>query len=171
MRLILDALILAGVVLVGGVGLYELHAVHDDLQSVRHTLTSTRGADQSGTSQEVRALRRQVQRLTHQLTALQKRSAGRRRFPVRGVRHASVLATVIGFNYAFRPNRLSVRVGTTVTWVNKTSSPHTVTSLRGLFNRYLPAYRGVTLLFGRPGTYRYHCRFHPYQRGTIVVLP
>jgi plastocyanin len=73
-------------------------------------------------------------------------------------------------NY-FRPARVTVSVGTTVRWTNRGHHGHAVTSdddgwdsgELGLGGSY-----GHT--FNRPGTYHYHCKFHPDEmRGVVIV--
>jgi plastocyanin len=74
--------------------------------------------------------------------------------------------------YAFHPGTLTVRAGTTVTWVNKDDDVHTIKSAGGpeVFNS--PALDTGTrfgFVFHRAGTYRYICSVHPYMHGVIVV--
>ena len=81
-----------------------------------------------------------------------------------------VQVTVRRLDYVFQPTRISVTVGTRVIWVNRTSEEHSITSAGAhLFNRTLPVHGRVELVFLKPGRYPYLCRFHPYQRGEIVV--
>jgi plastocyanin len=89
--------------------------------------------------------------------------------------HASVSITSSGYygNFAFSPSSLSITVGTTVTWTNGTTAPHTVTSDAGdpaTFNDSLGS-NGATFsfTFTAPGTYHYHCSVHPYMKATITV--
>lgn len=79
-------------------------------------------------------------------------------------------SSVIIANFAFQPAWISVPAGTTVTWVNGDGVAHTVTSDSGAFDSgaIAPgASFGVT--FSTPGTYTYHCAFHPMMTGTVVV--
>ena len=72
--------------------------------------------------------------------------------------------------FAFTPSTLTVTVGTTVTWRNTTSAPHTVTSDDGTtFNGMLSTGGTFTFTFTKAGTYAYHCNIHPYMKATIVV--
>lgn len=74
-------------------------------------------------------------------------------------------------NYTF-PEQLEVAVGTTVTWTNMDSDPHTVTS-----NPNGDAFQSGTLregetfsfTFTEAGTYEYFCEFHAEMEGTVVV--
>jgi plastocyanin len=80
----------------------------------------------------------------------------------------SVLGGYGGFS--FSPSVLTIKVGTTVTWTNNTSAPHTVTSDTGAFNGSLGR-SGATFsfTFTRAGTFSYHCSIHPYMKATITV--
>ena len=61
-------------------------------------------------------------------------------------------------------------VGGTVTWINKDTMSHTVTSDTGLFDSGILS-TGATWshTFTTPGMYPYHCTPHPQMTGTIVV--
>jgi plastocyanin len=73
-------------------------------------------------------------------------------------------------NYAFVPNTLTVKVGTTVTWTNKDSVTHTVDSNTGVFNSgFLLPGKTFSYTFNSIGTFQYHCAIHPYMTGTIIV--
>ncbi len=77
--------------------------------------------------------------------------------------------------YAFSPTTLTIKVGTTVVWKNTTSAPHTVTSDdgksfdSGVNNPIAPQSGTFSFTFTQPGTYAYHCSFHPYMKATIIV--
>ncbi len=77
--------------------------------------------------------------------------------------------------YAFSPATLTIKVGTTVVWKNTTSAPHTVTSDdgksfdSGVNNPIAPQSGTFSFTFTQPGTYAYHCSFHPYMKATIIV--
>ncbi len=72
--------------------------------------------------------------------------------------------------FSFSPSVLTIKVGTTVTWTNTSSAPHTVTSDTGAFNHSLGG-SGATFsfTFTRAGTFSYHCSIHPYMKATITV--
>ena len=77
----------------------------------------------------------------------------------------------------FMPGTLTVAAGTTVTWRNKNSEQHTVTSNTSLFNNILYTV-GSTLdsfsyTFTQPGTYYYYCQPHLNggMTGKIIVTP
>lgn len=77
--------------------------------------------------------------------------------------------------FAFSPTTLTIKTGTTVVWKNTTSAPHTVTSDdgksfdSGTSNPIAPQSGTYSFTFNQPGTYAYHCTFHPYMKATIIV--
>lgn len=71
---------------------------------------------------------------------------------------------------SFNPATVNVAGGTTVTWVNEDSVPHTVTSREGLFDSGTLTPRGAfRYKFEKPGTYSYFCKVHPSMTGQVVV--
>jgi plastocyanin len=68
--------------------------------------------------------------------------------------------TVTISNFQFAPKSVTVKAGSTVTWVNKDGT-HTVTADNGSFQSpNLTAGKSFTHKFTNPGTYRYYCSFH-----------
>jgi len=64
---------------------------------------------------------------------------------------------------------LTVKVGTTVTWINHDSAPHTVTGgplNSGTMNQHAT----YSYTFTEPGTYDYICAYHPNMRHRIIVV-
>ena len=57
-------------------------------------------------------------------------------------------------NFAFSPQTLTVAVGTTVTWTNKDSAAHTVTSDSGAWtdSGMLDTNKSFSVTFSKPGT-------------------
>src|SRR5262249_46861387 len=73
-------------------------------------------------------------------------------------------------NFTFAPQRLTVKSGTTVTWVNGDDIPHTVASTTKLFkSQALDTKDQFSFIFTTPGVYEYFCSLHPHMTGTIVV--
>ncbi len=73
-------------------------------------------------------------------------------------------------NFAFSPINLSVKKGTSVTWVNDDSMPHTVTSKKGIFSsRSLSKGDTFSYTFNSVGSYDYICNFHPSMSANITV--
>jgi plastocyanin len=73
-------------------------------------------------------------------------------------------------NFMFNPATITVKVGSTVTWVNLDDEPHTVFSDAGLFrSSALDTKEHFSFKFDKAGTYHYLCTIHPRMLGTIVV--
>jgi plastocyanin len=72
--------------------------------------------------------------------------------------------------YAFLPQRITVKPGTTVTWTNDGDDSHTVTSSAKLFkSRPLDTGDKFSFTFTTPGAYEYFCSLHPHMTGAVVV--
>src|SRR5215212_1447944 len=88
--------------------------------------------------------------------------------PIAAHQNAPVEVQVIDF--AFEPGTITVPAGTTVTWTNTGSRPHTVTADDGSFDSgRLDPGEQFSQTFEQPGTFTYHCGFHPEMQGSIVV--
>ena len=74
-------------------------------------------------------------------------------------------------SFDFRPAAITVPVGTRVTWRNADTAGHTATSDHsGAFDTgAIQRGRSKTLTLSRKGTDPYHCDFHPYMKGEVVV--
>jgi plastocyanin len=73
-------------------------------------------------------------------------------------------------NMAFDPVTITVTANTTITWTNKDGPAHTVTSNTGLFDSgSMSTNATFSHLFATPGSYPYHCTFHPSMTATVVV--
>lgn len=75
-------------------------------------------------------------------------------------------------NFSFSPMALTVAAGTKVTWTNHDDIPHTVVSDDDphLFKSPpLDTDDAYSVIFQKPGTYRYFCSVHPKMVGTIIV--
>ena len=85
-------------------------------------------------------------------------------------------------NYAFTPQKLTVKAGTKVTWTNNDSVPHNVTSAADMTtsatttNTFASGNfdQGQTFsyTFAKAGTYYYECTIHasmPAMHGEIIV--
>jgi len=72
--------------------------------------------------------------------------------------------------FGFTPSTLTVRRGTTVTWVNDDLLPHTVTSTEGAFaSQAIRGDESFAFRFDAPGAYSYFSGFQPQMTGKIVV--
>jgi predicted lipoprotein with Yx(FWY)xxD motif len=73
-------------------------------------------------------------------------------------------------DFAFNPDPLEISVGTTVTWTNEDSAPHTATGNGNTFTTpTLKQGESASVTFDKAGTFEYHCEFHANMHGTIVV--
>ena len=74
-------------------------------------------------------------------------------------------------NFNYIPTELTIKVGETVTWTNKDSVKHTVTSDSGeeLNSDYLAKDETYSHTFDQAGEYPYHCIPHPFMEGKIIV--
>ena len=80
---------------------------------------------------------------------------------------------------AFSPNPVNAKVGDTVTWTNKDSTPHTVTSGSNAtpdgrfdssdFRQLLIPEGTFSHTFEEAGEYPYYCGLHPNMLGTVLV--
>jgi plastocyanin len=67
---------------------------------------------------------------------------------------------------AFEPAEIAVAPGTTITWTNEGTAPHTVTADGGLFDSgTLEPGDTFSYTFEEPGEYPYYCRFHGDEGG------
>jgi len=71
---------------------------------------------------------------------------------------------------SFSPASKTVKVGTTITWINNDVVPHTVTADDNSFDSGSIAAGGkFTHTFAAAGTFAYHCNFHAGMNGTVVA--
>lgn len=79
-------------------------------------------------------------------------------------------AKVLIKDFMFTPTSLTVKAGTTVTWVNMDDEPHTVVLSTGLFRSGgIDTNESYSFKFDKPGTYGIVCSIHPRMVATIVV--
>jgi plastocyanin len=70
----------------------------------------------------------------------------------------------------FNPSTKTVAVNTTLTWTNKDSYAHTVTSDSTMFDSGNLAGNGTfSYTFTQKGTFNYHCKIHSMMKGTVIV--
>jgi quinohemoprotein ethanol dehydrogenase len=73
-------------------------------------------------------------------------------------------------DYLFRPNRVQVPVGTTVTWTNAGSVTHTATDIQGAWDTGdVAGGQAATVTFNAAGTFTYSCQPHPWMTGQVIV--
>jgi len=87
---------------------------------------------------------------------------------------AAASATVIQKDISFNPNRVEIKAGGTVTFINEDPFGHNVysESTGGEFDigRQQMGQKNV-ITFRRPGTFIAECRIHPKMRLEVVVTP
>ena len=72
--------------------------------------------------------------------------------------------------FTFLPQRITVKAGTTVTWINEDDVPHTIVSSSKVFkSKALDTADNFSFTFTTPGTYDYFCSLHPHMTGAVVV--
>jgi plastocyanin len=72
----------------------------------------------------------------------------------------------------FIPGEITVVPGTTVTWVNNETMPHTVVDSNKAFRSKTLAKDGrFSFTFTTTGDYSYVCSIHPNMKGKIIVKP
>ena len=78
--------------------------------------------------------------------------------------------TSIGKAYLPDPITVVVGVNNTLKWSNDDTAPHTVTANDASFDsgNVAPG-QSYTFTFTTPGTYQYHCVYHPWMIGTVIV--
>lgn len=86
----------------------------------------------------------------------------------------SVASTSVAIkDFAFGPKTVTVKKGTTVTWTNSDSMPHTVTTSFGAPEAFdsgsMANGKSFTHTFNTVGTYDYVCTFHASMKGVVVV--
>lgn len=73
--------------------------------------------------------------------------------------------------FVFVPRTITVRAGTTVTWLNQDTAVHNIVADHGAFPSSPNLNQGAKYshTFNTPGTYRYICGVHTFMTGTVVV--
>jgi plastocyanin len=80
-------------------------------------------------------------------------------------------ATVVEMlDSSFAPAAVTVTQGSTVTWRNVSTPPHTATADNGSFDSGILDEGGsFSQVFNTPGTYSYLCQVHPSMTGSVTV--
>jgi len=75
-------------------------------------------------------------------------------------------------NHTFKPETITVPVGSTVIWKNDDDTVHTVVALDGTFrSQALDTEDKFSFTFDKAGTFEYFCSLHPYMKAKVVVAP
>jgi plastocyanin len=73
-------------------------------------------------------------------------------------------------NSSFNPSMLTIKAGTTVTWINKANGTMDVTSDSGTFSSgNLSTGQSFNYTFSNTGTFPYHSSINPSMTGQILV--
>ena len=82
------------------------------------------------------------------------------------------VASVTMDHNTFIPNEITVAPGTTVTWTNNETMPHTVVDQnKGFRSKTIVKDGTFSFTFTTAGDYNYLCSIHPNMKGTIIVKP
>lgn len=77
---------------------------------------------------------------------------------------------IVSFKYA--PDAITVKTGSKVEFANEDAAAHTVTDDGGAFDSgTLDRADAKKVTFSEAGTFAYHCAFHPFMHGKVVVEP
>ncbi len=73
--------------------------------------------------------------------------------------------------FAFTPAEVTVKAGSTVTWVNRDELPHSVAG-DGFSSDMLDKDMQFSHTYTEPGSYDYICPLHPaHMKGRVIVTP
>lgn len=74
-------------------------------------------------------------------------------------------------SFAYRPTPVTVSPGTRLTFDNRDSVEHTASADDGTAfdSGPIQAHHSAVITLSKAGTFAYHCDFHPFMRGTIIV--
>ncbi len=78
-------------------------------------------------------------------------------------------------DFLFKPDAITVPVGTGITFTNEDSAPHTATSGQppgsdGVFDTgTLTKGESKRVTVAKAGTFAYYCQLHPFMKGTVIV--
>jgi plastocyanin len=72
-------------------------------------------------------------------------------------------------NFTFAPQTITVKAGTTVTWINQDDIPHTVVSTGHFRSKPLDTGDRFTFTFTTAGSFAYFCSLHPHMQASITV--
>jgi plastocyanin len=75
-------------------------------------------------------------------------------------------------NFTFKPDVVTVRVGTRIVWENNDDIPHSIVETTGKFHSpALDTEDKFSFTFDKAGSYEYFCGLHPHMKGKVVVTP
>ena len=75
-------------------------------------------------------------------------------------------------NFTFNPPSITIKPGTTVTWINGDDIPHSVVENNKVFHSPpLDSEQKFSMVFTASGEVDYFCGFHNHMTGKIIVQP
>lgn len=75
-------------------------------------------------------------------------------------------------NFQFKPQTVTVKAGTKVTWTNKDTAVHSIKDTSHLSTPVSPDLgmdSTFSITYGEPGSYSYICGIHQYMSGSVLV--
>lgn len=73
--------------------------------------------------------------------------------------------------FKFVPATLNVRIGDTVTWINRDIAPHTATATNKSWDtKQIQRQKSSSLTVTKGMSGAYFCRYHPHMKGTLVTV-
>jgi plastocyanin len=75
-------------------------------------------------------------------------------------------------NFTFKPEVITVAVGTRIVWENDDDIPHSIVETTGRFNSpALDTEDKYGFTFATAGSFEYFCGLHPHMKGRVTVTP
>jgi plastocyanin len=75
-------------------------------------------------------------------------------------------------NFTFKPDTITVPLGTRIMWENDDDIPHSIVETTGKFHSpALDTEDKFSFTFDKAGTFEYFCGLHPHMTGKVVVMP
>lgn len=84
-----------------------------------------------------------------------------------GVASASTEQVLIK-DFKFRPDKITIKQGDTITWTHPGPASHTV-KFADSESPILKNGSSYSKTFNKTGTFNYECGVHPYMKGTVIV--
>jgi plastocyanin len=80
-------------------------------------------------------------------------------------------ATVAIQNFAFVPDTVRIKAGSSVNWTNLDTAPHTATDLKSAFDSgSLTTNQKFSFTFNTAGTFTYHCLIHSMMKNAVIIV-
>jgi plastocyanin len=75
-------------------------------------------------------------------------------------------------NFTFKPDVITVPMGTRIEWQNDDDIPHSIVETQGKFHSpALDTEDKYAFTFVAAGTFDYFCGLHPHMTGKVIVTP